>query len=443
MNIFVSISGGVRYIREHPQFLFTLLLIVVVPIAFLVSGQQFLSASRDNQERLENDRIGLLHDMFAAIIHISGADSESLQNEIDDIAGLNPDIVAFRVSEKTKEGYVPFAALNEEVLGVPEEDSTAYNYAFTNPNDSLVENVIIDGARYLRGVRLVDIDGRNMVILTVTSRASTDALFAARIQTAYIWLVVILIIILFLIVRHVRLTDYAHLYKETKKANEMKDLFTNMIAHELRAPLTAIRGYASMIRENNDLSEAVREQARRIEESSARLVLIVSDLLDVARIQSGKLSVEKKEVNISDVILSVGETLESSAKEKGIELEYDDIPKGIKVVSDPKRLHQALTNLISNSIKYTPKGSISVGVEERMDRIELRVKDTGMGISAEDQKKLFAPFFRVKSDNVSAITGTGLGMWITKRLIELLGGSIGVESIKGVGTHIVVTLPKT
>jgi signal transduction histidine kinase len=113
------------------------------------------------------------------------------------------------------------------------------------------------------------------------------------------------------------------------------------------------------------------------------------------------------------------------------------------VNADGERLKQAITNILSNAIKYTPRGSITISLEQRSDRVELRVQDTGTGIGADEQKQLFAPFFRTKSADQSKTTGTGLGMWITKQLIEAMGGSIGVESIRGIGTHIVVTLQKS
>ena len=134
--------------------------------------------------------------------------------------------------------------------------------------------------------------------------------------------------------------------------------------------------------------------------------------------------------------------MQPAAQEKNISLVADHIAKELFINVDEKRLHQAFTNLVSNSIKYTQAGTISIGMEERSDRVEIRVKDTGMGISAENQKNLFTPFFRVENTVVNQTVGTGLGMWITKQLIELMEGSIGVESIRGVGTHIVVTLPK-
>lgn len=203
-----------------------------------------------------------------------------------------------------------------------------------------------------------------------------------------------------------------------------------------------MRGYASMIREDGGTPQPVREYGNKIEDSAERLVLIVNDLLDVARIHSGKLAMAPTETDIQEVITNVLLEMKSNALEKNISLSQDTPVYPLKMFVDAKRLHQALTNLVSNSLKYTKAGAIALSIEERDDRVELRVKDTGMGISAENQKNLFAPFFRVADKDVDQTVGTGLGMWITKQLIELMGGSIAVESIKGVGTHVVVTLPK-
>jgi signal transduction histidine kinase len=244
-----------------------------------------------------------------------------------------------------------------------------------------------------------------------------------------------------LVMRHVFIVNYGYLYREAKQAIETKDMFTNMIAHELRAPLTAIRGYASIISEQKHIDEDTRGEAKRIEESSERLITIVSDLLDVARIQSGKLSIKNEKIDLSEVITTVLDSLQPSAAKKRITLKSEGTNGTLTITNDGKRLYQALTNLVSNAIKYTESGSITVSVEKKRDRVELRVKDTGMGIDAESQKELFAPFFRVKNEKVDIITGTGLGMWITKQLVALMGGSIGVESIKEVGTHVVITLP--
>lgn len=436
--------GGYTYVRNHPQLLMTILLIVVIPVAFLMSGQQFLVAARDNQERLEKDRIGIMHDLFSSFVVASGFDSENIQKEIEHIVDLNPDITEFIFAHEEGNDIRILASRDSALRGSFEPNPQFFRISNANPDESIISPFARDGIRYWQSIKLVrGAQNDDYYIYLETSLERIDALFASRIMTAYLWLLGILSVVLILVVRHVRLIDYAYLYSETKKANEMKDLFTNMIAHELRAPLTAMRGYASMIRENAEVAPEIKEHASKIEDAAGRLVLIVSDLLDVARIHSGKLSITKTNVDVQKVIASVLEIMQSVAKEKNISLSQEGVRASLFIHIDEKRLYQALTNLVSNSLKYTSTGSIAVSVEDRSDRIEIRVKDTGMGISADNQKNLFAPFFRVDSAEVDQTVGTGLGMWITKQLIELMNGSIGVESIRGVGTHIILTLPKT
>ncbi len=439
-NLFVH---GYAYIRNHPQLLMTLVLVVVIPVAFLISGQQFLSAARDNQERLEKDRVGVMQDLIASFVSVSMFDAQTIQAEIDRIVRLNPDITDLILAQEEGEAIRIIASHNVSEVNAEPQNKQIFRIANTNPDDSIIVPYAKNGVRYWQSIRLIrGPQNTDYYIYLETSLEHIDTLFASRITTAYIWLAGILCIVLLLILRHVRLIDYAYLYSETKKANEMKDLFTNMIAHELRAPLTAMRGYASMIREDKDLKQETKEHAFKIEDAAGRLVLIVNDLLDVARIHSGKLLVKNERTNILPIVISVVEAMQSSAKEKNITLVYEVVPNDVIITIDEKRFYQALTNLVSNSIKYTQAGTITVSVEDRTDRVEIRVKDTGMGISADNQKNLFAPFFRVASVEVDQTIGTGLGMWITKQIIELMRGSIGVESIHGVGTHVVVTLPK-
>lgn len=435
--------AGYTYIRQHPQLLLTLLLVCVIPFAFVMSGQQFLSAARDNQERLEKDKIGIMQDVFVTVMHTAQFNQRVMQEELTRIAQLNSDITQFVIAHEHGPYLDVVASLDIEQVGTLVENPEAYRLANAQPNESVMVPIAHDGIRYWESYRLVQTESNEeYYIFTETSLVHIDALFASRIITAYYWLFGLLAIVLLLVLRHVRLIDYAYLYSETKKANEMKDVFINMVAHELRAPLTAMRGYASMIRERQDVSDEVRHYARNIEDAGERLVLVVNDLLDVARIHSGRLSVTPSVTNIQNIVSVVLETMQPIAHEKSIALFQDTKIFPIEIFIDGKRFHQALTNLVSNAIKYTRSGSITLSIEDRDDRVEIRVKDTGMGISAENQKNLFAPFFRVQIPEVDNTVGTGLGMWITKQLIELMGGSIAVESIKGVGTHVVVTLPK-
>lgn len=440
------LDEGYTYAKQHPELWLTVVLMLVIPAAFIVSGMQFLNAAIDNQEQLEKEKIGIMHDLFDSVMHVTQFDVQQIQKELNALAQKNVDITQFAVVEEHSmhlSSLDVIASLDISEVGKPVEDPSSFRLANIQPKVSVVMPYAENGERYLRAYRLVkDESGKDYYIFTETSLVHIDALFASRIARAYYWLFGLLAIVMLLVLRHVRLIDYARLYSKTLKENQVKDMFTNMIAHELRAPLTAMRGYASMIIEREDTVHDVKVSAQRIQDSSERLMLIVNDLLDVARIHSGKLSVTQARTDIQDVITSVITAMQIVAHEKNIRVVQEGTTTPVFITIDEKRFHQALTNLVSNSIKYTKAGEIKISLEERDDRVEIRVKDTGMGISAENQKNLFAPFFRVDSPEVNQSVGTGLGMWITKQLIELMKGSIGVESIKGVGTHIVVTLPK-
>lgn len=437
------LHDGIRYVAMHPQFSLTLLLIIVIPLSFLVSGQKFLSVAKDNQKTLELERIGMLHDIFTLRIESPNLDVESITHELINITEQNPDISTFHILQRAGDDFKIIASKNIDDVGSFASDPSKFQLAHTNPKHTISMPFAESGIRFWQSYRLVNApNGTEYYIYTATSLERVDRALGEGIKQTYYLLSVVMIVILFLLYRHMKLIDYSYLYRETKQANEMKDMFTNMIAHELRAPLTAMKGYASMVRERQDIPDDVRNYGQKIEDSAGRLVLIINDLLDVARIHSGKLSVKPVQTNLQEIITSVLEIMQKSALEKGIALSQEIIVPNLLINADPMRLHQALTNLVSNSIKYTKSGSITIAIDERDDRIEIRVKDTGTGISAENQQSLFKPFFRVSNTDVDNTVGTGLGMWITKQLIELMRGSIAVESIRGVGTHVVVTLPK-
>lgn len=408
----------------------------------LYTGQQFLEVGRSNQDRLQKDRVGLMQDVFATLLEASDFNETLIQTQIDSLSALNPDITAFRIVTETNEGFVPIAALSADVIGVYEPDPELYRRASLSLDETVIFEFSATHGRLWQAFRTIrSQDGDVYFIFTEFDLSAIDSAFASKERDVLWSLLVVYVIFIAVAYWLIRQTDFRNLYLQSKQESETKDQFVNMIAHELRAPLTAIKGYSSLLEERLTDEESILYSVRT-RESAERLIAIVNDLLDVARIQSGKLAVEQEVVNVSAVVTAVIDELRISAEQKQISLTQVGTDTVHEIQGDTKRLHQALTNLVSNAIKYTKEGTIELEVIDKPTEVELRVKDTGMGISAEDQQKLFAPFFRVKSDSVAHITGTGLGMWITKQLIELMGAKIGVESIKGVGTHVVVSLPK-
>jgi len=430
------------YTKNHPQLLFVFTLLIFLPLLFLYTGQQFLDVGRANQDRLQKDKVGVLHDAFSSLFTATHFDVDIAQAELSKMVFHNPDIIDYSLSKQINADIVPIVAMNSNEVAIPVANRDLFVNASLRTDESIIfefyEGEIRTWSAY-RAMRTAD--GSLYFLYTKISLGDIDALFVNREQKAYSSLIFVYCFVIALAYWHIRLTDYKYLYLKAEKANEMKDLFASMITHELRSPLTAIGGYAGLLSESLSV-ESQKTQALRIKDSATRLLSIVNDLLDVARIQSGKLSFVKEHIDISLVVMEVLRELGILASQKNITLSSSGIDTSHIVYTDAKRIQQALTNIVSNALKYTEKGEITITVEDMHANVELRVKDTGMGISSDDQQKLFAPFFRVSNTDVSKITGTGLGMWITKELVELLGAKIGVESIKGVGTHIVISFPK-
>jgi signal transduction histidine kinase len=234
---------------------------------------------------------------------------------------------------------------------------------------------------------------------------------------------------------------------EIAKLEEERSRFLSFIgiaAHDLKAPLTAIQGFLWVIL-GGFAGEISEKQKNMLERSTRRineLLTLISDLLDIPRIESGQIVEEMKDVSLRKVINDSLESQRSLAKEKGIKLKLE-IPGGLpKIKGSASRLQQVITNLVNNAVNYTSEGSITVRVQEKSREMLVEVMDTGIGIPAEDMPRLFEDFFR--ASNVET-KGTGLGLSITKRIVEAHGGKIWAESPwDGIaGTKFSFTLPKT
>lgn len=434
---------GVRHLASHQQLIFALALLFIIPLAFLWTGQQFLAVSEYNLERVEKDRVGMLHDAFSILLNTDISRDDVLRH-MQQIVSENPDIIRFSIFEPTQNGFTTFVSIGEDFN--PDQYSDIIRLSTVRSDESILFVEYIAGARHWIGVRtVVDAVGLpQYFIVTDVSMEALDSILTNKVHAAYLSLVFVILLILILLWRQVRLIDYSRLYSELKDAHATMSLFVNMTAHELRTPLTVIKGYASMLRENSALTPAQDSYTEKIEISAESLIVLISDLLDLASLQAGKLQFADEDVDLSEVILTTTTFLQPLARKNTLRLKTDVITApDCTIRGDRKRLQQVFTNIISNSLKYTKEGTITVTLQKTSHGFEIRVKDTGVGISAEDQKRLFAPYFRVANPDASKITGTGLGMWITKRMIEEMHGVIDVESIKGVGTHIVVTFGST
>ena len=234
----------------------------------------------------------------------------------------------------------------------------------------------------------------------------------------------------------------AHSDSDPKTLERMKDDFIGAVSHELRTPLAAIKGFVELMAdgEAGPVNEVQRDFLEICARNADRLNALISDLLDVSRMESRGLELREDPVDLSDLLGNVAADFRAAAEAKGLEFRADvaELPL---IMGDRDRLIQVFTNLVSNAIKYTPAGRVDLDGRVRQAEVEIVVQDTGIGLSPEDQAQLFTKFFRGTHRIVREAGGTGLGLVIAGAIVQRHGGRIDVESVPAAGTRFRVFLP--
>ena len=231
-------------------------------------------------------------------------------------------------------------------------------------------------------------------------------------------------------------------------ANRAKREFLFNMSHDIRTPMNAIIGFTSLAATHIDNREQVLDYLKKISTSSQHLLSLINDVLDMSRIESGKVKIEEKAVHLPDLVHDVRSIIQPDVSAKRLSLFIDTMDvENEDIITDPMRLNQILLNILSNAIKFTPTGgTISIRIAQKNGApkgrgcYEFRIKDNGIGMSEEFQKHIFEAFSREESSTVSGIQGTGLGMSITKNIVDMMGGTIAIESEPGKGSEFIVDL---
>ena len=237
--------------------------------------------------------------------------------------------------------------------------------------------------------------------------------------------------------------------KESEKAVKAKSEFLSNMSHDIRTPLYAVVGFTEIAKRNCEDRKKLMECFGKIKLSSNHLLNLINDVLDMSKIESGKIKIEEDSYNLKVIIKEINDMMKQSLAEKNIKLHINNSGLIDDIVScDRLRLNQVLINLVSNAVKYSNvDGNIYLTVTqlpcdiEDKVLVEFRIKDEGVGMSKDFQKRLFDPFEREHNSTISGVAGTGLGLAITKSIIEMMNGSIDVDSELGVGTEIIVQIP--
>lgn len=297
--------------------------------------------------------------------------------------------------------------------------------------------------------------------LSIVIVQPADAVFGpavAKLQRSLLWLLAVLAILVAVAVYAIKMREEIKARKvaeaglmeakavaeaarvEAEEATKAKSSFLAMMSHEIRTPMNGVMSMAEML-DQTELTDDQRSMSGTIRGSASALLTIINDILDFSKIEAGKLDIEKVPFSLVDTIEGVGELLIPKSEDKAIDLVVDldpTIPDAL--VGDPTRLRQVILNLAGNAVKFTDKGSVEVVVRALQDgangakNIRFEIKDTGIGLSPEQQARLFQPFQQADTSTSRKFGGTGLGLSISLRLVELMGGKIGVESELGKGS---------
>jgi signal transduction histidine kinase len=458
----LNLKQNVLQLKKYWQIIYAVLLILLIPLAIIANTVWITNSFKSNIDiQLQRQALSLA-EVYNATMQDELDDVEAMQLSLERIANMNPDIKIADILVPDGEDFRVIASLNGNKVGQTtdvlinviawhQEQAIANltNAAILTADDPLATRDFENLQQRFWSVTipLFDSEGQKQALLNLNmSLQVVDDLVSQTLIRSYLILALAVVIVMLLLIANTRLFQYAVLAKKLKEVEQLKDEFISMASHELRTPITSLRGYLSMMHEGalGELTDLAQQKVTMMLGSADRLSELVEDLLNVSRIEQGRLTISYEVVQIEPIIEGVMAELQVQADEKGLKFEYEKPSESLpKLLVDPNRVKQVLVNIIGNSIKYTPKGSVTITsiYKEEDNLVEVKCADTGLGMTQKQRERLFSKFYRVKTKETEHIKGTGLGLWITKQLIELMGGEILVDSIKDVGTQMTVNFP--
>lgn len=459
-------SGPIAgWFKRHWQIIYAVFLIVLVPVLIVLNTLYSVSTYRNNIDITLQREALVIGQMFNIAAADKGfGDAVALQKLVNDSAKQVPEVYAldvlvpsgavvasdsFRINASLDPGAVGGTSTQvQNVLAWSQNESFAFlTAAPARSSDDATAKLAPDPNKRYWGIimPLRDASGKKQALLFMKISLETiDALVRATLFRSYIYLALTVLLTVLVLASNTRLFQYASLFRKLKEVDEMKDQFIGMASHELRTPITAIKGFVSLFLDNafGPFQGVARDKMGIVFMMTERLGDLVEDLLDVSRIEQGRMEMTLAPTQLEEVIAGVMEELGETAKTKGLALRFEKPSLPLpKVNVDPSRMRQVFVNIFGNAIKYTPKGSVTITAYVEEGHVKIKCTDTGLGMSAEARERLFEKFYRIKTEATSKIVGTGLGLWITKQIVEMQHGKIYVDSIEGVGTQMTVALP--
>ncbi len=445
------------FLKNNIQVVYGVVLLIVIPGALVLNTLLFFGRARDVMDTELLRKAELADSIFSTEVPALLADQTSLQAKVTAVAKSTDELQSLDVLVPDGTNFKILASLDPSVIGQSTDKiyntlawQTRESKAFYTSSNALStkDESIMSSERFWVVVKpVLDDSGKPVALASIKlSSKVVDDLSQQMFNRSLYVLIGSIIIIILLLLNNTRLFQYAVLANKLREVDQMKDEFISMTSHELRAPITGIRGYLMMIEDGSfgQLPDLAHEKVKLVLGETNRLHDLVEDLLDVSRIEQGRMKLDIKPVSVLEAVDGVLMTFTHQAESKKLKIQTDIPDNSLRALADENKLKQLLVNLVSNAIKYTQKGSVTVSahtVTEKVQMVKIIVADTGLGMSAKSRENLFQKFYRVRTEQTANITGTGLGLWITKAIVIMMKGEIYCDSIEGVGTQMTVLLP--
>lgn len=431
--------------REKFEFWYSLVILLIIPVLITANTLLLITGLRKNFDiELRRKAEAIAHVIEVSIYKDLNKPS-ALETSIQRITSNRSDIAGITILQKYNDELRVVGSSDNSLVGNTTSDlQLVFAIERNQAVAQLVKNK--DGMRIWKIASPIH-DDKNKVIGVQTidvSLQDADTLISDLLLRSLVVLAASIVIVILLLFNHFRFVEYAMLFKKLKELDQLKDDFLSVATHELKAPMTVIKGNIENISDGlmGPVDEKVKDALATMYQETERLNGLVSDLLNVSRIEQGRVTYTIESVDLSESIDRIVSQFSNRAHTKGLGLSYQKPNEQLFVFADAGRITEILTNLVDNAIKYSREGSVSIAHVVTKDMVKTIVQDTGIGISPQDRERLFNRFYRVKSEATKDIGGTGLGLWIIKQYVEYMKGKIYVDSMEGAGSKFIVELPR-
>lgn len=430
-----------KLFRRHSKLVLVGVLALLFPVLLIWTTQSFFDVASSSIDDAHSDRIEVIHLSVVNAIKYTDADTVALNTLLERYSSRNPDILKMRVVLKESENFRIIASIDPTQVGKIDLPEQQYSNLLVQETQSLVEKKATDQHRIWQSYSKVAVGGTHYFIFSEHSLTVIDAVMAQRLQQAYYSLTVVF---LFLITLAFWLNRQIYWHKKHDALQQVlkkRSIFSNLLAHEFRTPLTAIKGYSSFLEESKTITQKEKEYAANIHLSAERLITYVYSFSEVTRLQTGEVKVERKTANVNDFLKKVVKDSLVSYKKRDIDIVLDEPKDIILLETDVSRMSQVINNLLSSIARQSKSTKISISCVETRSQVELRIKGTNTKTTQDSNastKSNESEIGNIETD----FKPLDIDMWATNEIVTMLGGSTDICTFKANKALVLITFEK-